>query len=292
MATTVSKISTNNNILSGSAVQLVVTRDMVRNFGSEEDYVEMHISDPSQKIIYSVSPFTNYTIPGNFQASTAYTIQELLFDPATDIKNLGIQFGDYIVTYNVLRPKIVKNNNLTLFIKEISGDRKEIRLSTNNISNTDIESNTTEFINDFQATAYFKEFYLNFGKNQLLPAVNVALDLNKTPSTVLIKLLDPLPLKYNVNTFVNVVDEISNPQVFNVNIVVDPIPVVYPTLRSPNFDLDLDQLRVGPTPYYNFTQITNFTGQFAPQLQQLLSQLSASNFSINVDYTDYENFIH
>jgi len=296
MSTTIKKIPTSNNILTGSASQLVVTRDMVRNFGSAEDYVEMNISDPSGKNIYSIVPFTGYTIPGTFQPSTTYTIQELNFDPALDLKNAGIQFGDYVVTYNILRPVIVKSYNPSLFIKEISGDRTEIRLSTNNIPNDEIITNTNEFIQSFQSTPYFKEFYLNFGKNQLLPAVNVALDLGKNPSvdvpTVLIKLLNPLPVKYRTNNLVNVVDEISNPQIFEAVITPDTIPVVYPTLRGPNFDLDLDQLRVGPTPYYNFNQVTNFQGDFAPQLQQLLGQLSASNFSINVDYTEYKNFVH
>ena len=292
MATTVSKISKNNNILTGSASELVATRNMVRNFGSAEDYVELHVADPAGKNLYSIVPFTNYQVPGNFQTTDA--IQDLIFDPATDIKNLGIQYGDYNLTYNVLRPKIVKSNNRPFFIKEISGDRTELRLVTNNVSNIDVENGTFDFINEIQSLNYFKEFYLNFGNNKLLPAVNVALDKNTNPYSVLIKLLNPLPITYKVNDLLNIVDEISNPQVFDVNVVQDPIPVVYPTLRNPNFDLDLDNLRVGPTPYYNFNQITTFSGAFAPQLQQLLGQLSASNFSINIDYDtlDYSDWVH
>jgi hypothetical protein len=185
--------------------------------------------------------------------------------------------------------------------------RTEIRLSSNNIDNNTLINNTVEFINEFQSLPYFKEFYLNFGKNQLIPAINVALDLGSSTldinntsvisspsvsSTVLIKLLNPLPLRYRINDLLSIVDEISNPQVFEASITPDPIPVTFPTLRGPNFDLDLDNLRVGPTPYYNFNQITSFQGNFAPQLQQLLGQLSASNFSINVDYTDYNDFVH
>ena len=290
MATTVSKISNSNNILSGSSSQLVVTKNMVRNFGSPEDYVELHIADPAGKILYSISPFTNYQIPGNFQTTT--TIQDLVFDPATDLKNIGIQYGDYNLTYNVLRPKIVKSNIKVFFIKEISGDRTELRLITNNVSNIDVENGTNDFINEIQSLSYFKEFYLNFGNNKLVPAVNIALDKSTNPYSVLVKLLNPLSINYNVNDTLLIVDEISNPQVFDVNVVQDPVPVVYPTLRGPNFDLDLDNLRVGPTPYYNFNQITTFSGSFNPQLQQLLGQLSASNFAINVDYTDYENFVH
>ena len=292
MATTVTKILTNNNILSGSSSQLVTTKDMIRNFGAEEDYVELHVSDPSGKHIYSVVPFLNYKVPGVYPPTDTYSIQDLEFDPASDLKNLGLSFGDYIATYNILRPKIVKNYNFPFFIKEISGDRTEIRLSTNNVTNDVIELNTLEFINEFQNQPYFKEFYINFGQNKLIPSINIALDTNTNPYSILIKLLSPLPIQYKVNTLVSIIDEISNPQIFETNITLETTTPTYPSLRGPNFDLELDNLRVGPTPYYNFTEVTNFTGQFNPQLQQLLGQLSASNFSINIDYTNYEDFIH
>jgi len=308
MSTTIKQIFNNNNILTGSSSNLVVTRDMIRNFGQPEDYVEMILSDPANKVLNTIVPFSNYTIPGIFQPKVdPATIQELIFDPSTDLKNLGIRSGDYKIIYNILRPVIVKSYNPSLFIKEISGDRTEIRLTTNNIPNDEIINNTNDFIISFQSVPYFKEFYLNFGKNQLYPAVNVALDLGSSTvttsngtgistlsgsPTILIKLLNPLPIKYKVNDLLNVVDEIANPQMFEATIVPDAISVTYPTLRGPNFDLDLDNVRVGPTPYYNFNQITSFQGNFAPQLQQLLGQLSASNFQINVDYTNYEDFIH
>lgn len=292
MATSVIKISNNNNILSGSSATLVTSRDMVRNFGATEDYVELHITDPAGKNIYSIVPFLNYKVPGTFSPTDTYSIQELEFDPSQDLKNLGLSSGDYITIYNILRPKIIASNIPSFFIKEISSDRTEIRLITNNITNNELETNTLNFIYEFQGLPYFKEFYLNFGKNQLYPAINIALDKNTNPYSVLIKLLNPLPLQYSVNALINIVDEVSNSQSFRASITPDPIIVTFPTLRGPNFDLDLDNLRVGPTPYYNFNQITNFQGQFAPQLQQLLGQLSASNFSINVDYTDYENFVH
>lgn len=292
MSITVNKIITNNNILSGSSSDLVTSKNMIRNFGATEDYVELDISDPSGKHLFTILPFLNYKVPGTLAPTNTYNIQELEFDPALDLQNLGVAYGDYVLTYNILRPKIVKSYDLSFFIKEISPDRTEIRLNSNNIPNIEIENNTLDFIYEFQNQPYFKEFYINFGKGQLIPAINVALDRNLSQSSILIKLLNPLPLQYTINNLVGIVDEISNPQSFSVSLDIDPVITTYPTLRGPNFDLDLDNLRVGPTPYYNFTEITTFSGSFNPQLQQLLGQLSASNFSINVDYTDYEDFVH
>jgi hypothetical protein len=163
MATTITPIFVSDTILTGSASGLVVTRDMIRNFGSTGDYVEMHLLDPADKIIFSVSPFTNYKIPAPIAGATGFVIQELEFDPEQDLKNLGVQFGRYKIVYNILRPKLVFDDILSLFITEISGDRTEIRLDTNNIGNTIFRDNIIDFINEFQSLRYFREFYLNFG---------------------------------------------------------------------------------------------------------------------------------
>ena len=309
MPNTVTKIPSQNNILSGSASNVVSTTNIINNFTPSTDYVEMNILNPLGKIIFHVSNFKGYTIPSlGPQSTNSVDVQDITFDPISDLKNIGLSSGEYVVKYNLLKPQIVQSNNKPFFIKEISADRTEIRLSTNTISNTVLESNFFGFYINLKSNRYFKEFYLNLGNNVLLPSVNAAFDLgpsiqtvNKdtgevkstyggTP-TILIKLLNPLPSNININTLVGIADLISDTQSFKVVLTPDPIKVTYPSLRGPNFDLDLDNLRVGPTPYYNFNAITSSQASFAP-LQKLLGQLSASNFAINVDYTDYENFVH
>lgn len=293
MATIVTKISSTNSILSPNQARIVPFRELTRNFGAPEDYVELNVSDPTGRNIFNVVPFKNYKIPGVFQPSTAYTINELEFNPAADLKNLGISLGDYRVQYNILRPKVNTTTDRVFFIKEISPNRTEIRLFTNNIPNTQIETNTLQFISDIQGLPYFKEFYINFGNNRLIPAVNIALDRNTLPYSILIKLLNPLPIEYRVLDLVSIVDEIANPQIFEVNVEPEPVQVTFPTLRGPNFDLDLDNLRIGSTPYYNFDNIfSSFTSSVNIQLQSMLGNLSSSEATINVDYTDFENFVH
>ena len=310
MPNTVTNISSTSNILSGSISNLVASKEMVRNFNASTDYVEMSVLNPIGTLLLNIPDFKGYTIPAiGPQKAGDISVQELSFNPVTDLSNLGLNNGEFIIQYNILEPQIVRSNNKPFFIKEISANRTEIRLSTNTINTATLQSNFFDFQLNFQANTYFKEFYINLGRNVLLPGINAALDLGPSTQTVnpttgevtstlsgtptvLVKLLNPLPLSIKVNTLVSIVDLLSNPQIFNVKVSPEPIPVVYPSLRGPNFDLDLDQLRVGPTPYYNFTQVTSFQGTFAPQLQQLLGHLSASNFHVNVDYTNYEDFVH
>ena len=293
MATSVTRIYNNNSILTGSVNLLVNSVNQVRSFGVQGDFVEMNVSNPAGSLLFSLSNFKNYTFPGNYQANPSGSyVQELIFDPGKDLKDIGAGNGDYTVNYDILRPKIINTSDKLFFIKEISSDRTEIRLSSNNTPNNIIEEGTLSFINEFQNINYFKEFYINLGQGNLFPAINIALDQNTTPFSVLIKLLNPLPFTVSNLSTVSIVDKISNTQTFSVKITPDPLQITYPSLRGPNFDLELDNVRVNPTDYYNLDQITTSKTSINSQLQNLLGLVSSSQFQINVDYNDYNNFIH
>ena len=293
MISTVTRIYSNNNILTGSAGSLVSSISQVRKFGVDGDFVEMDVFNPAGSLLYVISDFKNYNIPGNYpaDASGSYT-QELIFDPSRDLDSVGASSGDYTVNYNILRPKIINTSNKLFFIKEISSDRSEIRLSTNNVSTEIVREGTLSFINEFQSLGYFKEFYINVGNGVLFPATNIALDDNTTPSSVLIKLLNPLPFTVSVLTAVSVVDKISDTQVFTVTRRPTPVTITYPSLRGPNFDLELDNVRSNPTEYYNLSGLTTSKASVNSNLQSLLGIISSSQFQINVDYADYSNFVH
>ena len=243
MAINVIKLQTSNNILQGSEINLVATTNQTRNFGVEGDYVEMNVYDPLNNFLYQISPFNGYKIPGTYQANPEGTFtQELEFLPDNDSLSLGFSYGVYKIEYNILRPKIINTPNKIFFIKEISADRTEIRLSTNSVSDTALSDGTLAFIDENQSLGYFKEFYINFGQGNLQPAINIALDQNTTPSSVLIKLLNPLPLNIAINALASVSEKISNSQSYQVDISPDPVIITYPSLRGPNFDLEIDNI--------------------------------------------------
>jgi RNA-directed DNA polymerase len=100
---------------------------MVRFFNPSSDYIEMHVINiNTDDIIYTISPFNNYNIPGTFQPGEDVFIEDIIFNPDTDLKNLGIVEGNYKVQYNILRPKINGSSALIFFIKEISSNKKEL----------------------------------------------------------------------------------------------------------------------------------------------------------------------
>jgi hypothetical protein len=293
MASNIQQLSVNSNILPEQATSFVKTITQIKSFGVEGDYIEMNIYDLNNKFLFQVSPFLNFKIPPTSLSEDGQLTKDLDFSPDVDLNNLNITVGNFITEYNILRPKIINTNNKIFFIKEISSDRTELRISTNNIIYNEVLDNSVlSYIDEIQSLGYFKEFYINIGNGILIPAINIALDNNTSPSTVLIKLLNPLPLDIVLLTPLSVSEKISNTQKFQVSFTPDIIEEKIPSLRSANFDIELDNIRANPTQYFSLSQITDSKSSVNSQLQSLLGLVSSSQFSINIDYTNLSNFIH
>jgi hypothetical protein len=258
MSSNIQQLSVNASLLPEQASSLVKTINQIRNFGVEGDYVEMNVYDLNNKFLFQIFPFLNFKIPPTSLSEDGMLTKDLDFSPDIDLNNVNINTGNFIVEYNILRPKIINTYGKIFFIKEISSDRTELRISTNNVSyNSVLEESTFAYINELQSAGYFKEFYLNIGNGVLLPAVNIAFDKNTSPSTILIKLLNSLPLDIPQLTPFSISEKISDTQQFQVSFTPDSVEVKVPSLRGANFDIELDNVRSNPTQYFSLNQITD-----------------------------------
>lgn len=269
---------------------LIVSKDFVRIFGEEEDYIEFHVYTPNDKILHSNYNFREYRIPAELQGSETTTTKSLIFSPGKSVENLGYLAGTYKVVYNVLRKRINNTTDKIFFIKEISSDRKELRISTNTVSNTDIQNGVINFINEIQTTPYVKDFLLNFGNNKLVNCVNIALDINANPYNILIKLYKPLPNEFDLKSSFWVVEELADPIVYEVSILPEIVKKPIPFLKSANFNIPVDYQQNKISEYYNYNQITSNDSLFS--YQKVKNKLRDKGIEINVDYSDYSNYIH
>ena len=269
---------------------LMASREYVRQFGTPEDYVEYHIYTKSGDLILSDYDYKGYKVPDTLQGSTDTYTQELEFDPGVLLENLGFTFGTYDVQFNIYRKKIFNTNQKVFFIKEISSDRTEIRISSNLISSQDIETGTLNFLYEIQSSPYFKDFLLNFGDNLLINGINVALDRNTDPYSILIKLYQPLPDQLGEKDSFWFVEELSEAPVYEVVLEPTPIPEQVPFLSGPNFDINVDEFSIKPSDYVNINGL--LSNQSLNAYQQLYNAISQKGIQINVDYSDYSNFVH
>jgi len=245
------------------------------------NYVELYVYNSQNVLVNQVSPFVDYNIVGI----------EVVVDPQKDLENLGYSEGKHVVYYNFLTPLLGDSTN-PLYISSISSDRTEIILKQLNPLNNTITSDAPLQ----QATNDDSYFYLNFGGNTLLIGVNSLYNNNTADPAIAIKLYKPLPAGFSVNNTCWVVDNVASPIAYSVEIqsVFTPEETVFNRIAGPNFNIDIQNQINNSTSYLNkniLTQNTSLLGS-GSIYYQLNSILAEKGIEINVDYSDYANFIH
>lgn len=269
---------------------LIKSVNINRNYGLNSDYIEYHIYDLNNNLLYSNYNFSNYFTSIDSQIKSNDTANQLYITPSEDISNSGFHSGEFNITYNFLRKYFGTDFNVRFFIKEISSDRKELRLSSNEISNEVINLEFKKFIEEFNKLSYYKDFYLNFGNNLLIIGVNVALDNNTSPNSILIKLYEPLPSELDIKSTCWIVETIGESESFSVSFIPDEKTKEEFFLKGPNFNLDFLDKQNSSTEYFNYNQLYN--SSLTSSAQQAMNLIKEKGIELSIDYTDYSNFIH
>ena len=250
-------------------------------------YIEFFIYNLNENLITSDLNYNNFNQYVNSLGEDSSNITEVSISPSEDVEQRGFDKGIYIAYYNFLT-KRVGDSITSLYISQISSDRTEIRLDSNLLSNVDLIDQANDFIVFRQQQPYFVDFYLNFGDNELLISNNIKIE----NSTILIKLYEPLPEQFEVNSTLWIVTNYNEPEAYQVS------------FSPPSFeDLDQGVQLAGPNfaiPIKN--QINNSSqnlsendillGTSTSSYNQMQNLISSSNISINVDYENYSNFVN
>jgi len=272
-------------------VSLINSVSLQRKFGLDNDYIELHIYDVNNTLLTSNYNFINYSSPNTSKQDSEGLMSELGLDPTQDLINEGLGYGTLRTVYNIFRNIFDSSPESNFYIKGISSDRKELRIANNSLSNAQLEQAYTTFILSFSSEAYYKDFYLNFGSNNLIIGVNVLLEQDPDQFNLLIKLYEPLPPDVDVKDQFWIVDQLSSPIAFEAKFTIEPVQVSNENLlRGPNFNIEVNNNTNASTEYLNYDQL--FSNDSQTSFQQLKSLLDEKSLEINIDYSDYNNFIH
>jgi hypothetical protein len=250
-------------------------------FNPNTDYVEFYIYDLNNNILNSSVPFTGYSILDN----------ELYIDPNIDVTLSGFDQGTVNVVYNFYQTLLSSSTSVYYYIKEISPNRTELRLSSTTLTFNEISSSVTEYVNFRNNQSEFEDFYLNFGDNFTVIANNILLDVVGAEATVLIKLYEPLPNNISLKDQLWVVDKISDSLAYQLLYIdqVTPQNLGIP-ISGPNFNIAASSQLNNST---EFASLQSYTSASVSQSQyQVNSYFNKPGVEINIDYSNFENFVN
>ncbi len=239
---------------------IVPSIELTGSFTPNKSKTQFYIYNYSQTILYQNLNYESngtYLPPENQPLPTdlndVYNQFEL--NPIEDIYNQGYSSGNYYALYNFvdyeLGSELIPNEQneklfegYPYFIKDISGDRTELRIQNNFLNKGQIENYYQQFSDKINARENADEFYVSFENNRNFIAVNSQLELPVTGSTseatILIKLYNPLPLEFEENQELQIITKVGETQVFNVNFqpnleFIDNLL----SLKGPNYNVSI-----------------------------------------------------
>jgi len=285
MAINVSQIL-NSEQYSLNEVNLLNASSIDVTFNPSTNYIEYIITDNNNSFKIVDEQYNKYSFPTDGTV-TSNAISSIEFDPTLDIKSKNLNVGDYITHYNFFQNEVdTSPYDKNLFIKEISADRTEVVIGFLYLF-TNLQSVVDRLkINN---SNYFKEFYLNFGSGNIYLANNIQVSSN---NTLTINLYKPLPSNISINASFWIVTKIADTLSFSINITPEPyVPTAtYLNIKGPNFNLPTNDQTNNSTGYLDYNTLLQI--QSVSSSNQIKSLLSSSGININIDYTDFKNFIH
>ena len=262
----------------------IQSEEHVGSFIPEVNIMEFYIYDANKQIIHSDYNFEGYYVEQNSRPSSSFNIKtqktEVLTDsvnlnPENDIAIQGFTNGNLYAVYNFINLELGSSLSIPYYLAEISSDRTEIRLKSNKISTKEMKSSFVSLNTRLNTPSYFDEIYISFGNNDYHIGVNLKYDdtlispkgekvsrvkANNAvgQSSILIKLYDALPTKFNLLDELYVCTKTAETQAYLVNYLNDFVGnnvdnII--SLRGPNSNLKINEFVNGSTTFQSKKEV-------------------------------------
>lgn len=283
---------TDNEKYSDADLSLIDNYEINKQYDFEKNYIESHFYSIYNTKLLSVYDYELPTevIVNNEDLSTN-SVSQLSLKPQDIAVEYGFVQTDVSIVFHFLNDLYtIDNAKQSFYIQEISQDRKEVLLYSDKIETNQLINITEDLKEGFKNNQYFEELWLNCGDNDLFIVTNVDVYELENKFTVALKLYEPLPKRYGIKSFVQVVEKVSDSIVVQVEPEVEPTIKVKPRLRPANFDVKLELPNANPTKYFNYDELFSYSNSNSNR--ELYSLLNEKSVTLNIDHSNYEEFIH
>ena len=271
--------------------QLISSFEVNNSFDTSKHFMELHLLSLSDDILFSEYDYRGYTQLGNAQSAGQDGISVLTIDPIQDSISYDYSNGGVKLLYHFLNDLFTDNSTSTeLYIQDISPDRTEVKLASLTLSPEDLTKFTSTIKSKLENEAFFNEFRLNFGDNDLLIGLNIDTLDNGPEKEVVVKLYEPLPSIYGIKSKLRVVELVADSAAYEVDSEIKQEQVALPTLKPANFNLEIQDNNIIPTQYFNYDEL--FSYPVNNTNSQLFSLFHEKGVEISIDHTLYSDFVH
>lgn len=274
---------------SNDDVKVVESFDVNTTFDAFQHKIELHVYTEDNQLIDSYYDYRNEKFLQGSQTAGTTGASELTLDPKEDAERLGYTYGGINFVYNFLDNLYSETGKGgEFFIEQISEDRTEVRLLTNQIEEDAVVRYTNKVKEDLNSTSYFNEFRLNVKNNDLLIGLNIDIQDYREYKSVIVKLYEPLPQEYDLKQLLTIERIISDTVAFKVNTVITPDEIKVPYLKGPNFNIEEAEEQNSPTGFLNYNDLFSFPTNNT--YREVHSRLNEKGVDISVHYNNFANF--
>ena len=281
------------------------SRTIPKKFGRPEDYIDIYVCDLDDTILSTVNEFQDYSFPPQV---TSTLTNEIILDPIDLLSELGYNSGVFKLKINLQRRKFLNTSAKIFSIVEISPSRTELRIKSSEFSPEGLTDAFNSFMADFTGALFFKDFLLDFGDNINVVGVNIGLDKVEKGKKheLLIKLYEPLPPQIGRRAKFSIVENITNPIEYTIDLgdsILDDLGV---PISGPNFRIDTRLNNPMSSEFKNFNDIMSgvptsslrniqnaLSSSIRPNvIYDKIRKVSGSNLNESEQVFHFENFIH
>jgi hypothetical protein len=205
-------------------------------------------------------------------------------------KEAEISRGSYVIALNVFQEVWGSFEVPVSIVREISADRTEIKFGIYDKKTlNDFENVFKAKIQELTDSNILNNLVVNFGYNRIQKIVKIKFDA-KESGVFYVKLYQPIYDEINEKDVAWFDLEIVDPYIDTI-LLTSPInPGKTRSIKGPNFLLDTEQYTSNSTEYKTWDQVLDAN----LQTQQRIIEMSLSSSGaarLNIDYTDFNNFI-
>ncbi len=217
--------------------------------------------------------------------------QPAKFNITQTLNDLKLTSGKYKIVLNFFENIIGSYNRQLLAIDEISPDRTEIRLRAIDEANPHFLVAINQYINNIQQTSLnddaHERYLLNFSRNETALFVNSVV----VGKYLFVKLYKPISRNIEKNFKCWIVRENKLPYIDNISITELIQDVTFNVISGVNWYASAEQNTSNATSLKNWNDLLGSSLQTSQQIIDSYFSGSLSGVKLNIDYTDFNNFI-